>query len=313
MALTGSQFTVYRNEDYVTEVTNNVFHNSWVLDQRFFDVVGPGESPGGASIDFIIDYSETTNAGTFTVGTPMPDEDTTNSIRAYFNKDYYHASAKTYKILKNQMIVNRNGTNVPINPDQKAIDKASKNLIDVISTTCYADLATQVDSAAAFSDASLTRATYGIAASETAVGGVQTLAHLEDAVEQMEDVTYGPVQHDDILIMMPRNQLTNHSRLVSGAAYRELNASADGSGYIDGGSVSRISTFDGVDIMVVPDMTTTEILVVQKSAIKVFVHMALDVVYKDLKEAADSWYLTMGVNIVNTNPRSGVKYTGVTA
>ena len=312
MGLPGSQFLAYRNNAYLQMVTNNVFTNSWILDQNMFEVIMPEQCPGGPALYFNIDYSQTTNAASFTIGSPMPDADTTNTVAAYFNKDYFQGSAKTYNILKNQMLVNYNGMTVDIDPDEKAIEDASKNLIDVVSTTAIADLSTQIDSTTAFGDGSLTRADYGIASYESAVGGAQTLLLLEDGIEYLEDVTYGPVPHDDLVILMPRNQLTNHSRLVAGAAYREMNASSQNRAPIDGGSQSLVSSFDGVPIVVVPDMTTTEILIVQKSAVKVFVHMALGVVYKPQAAAEDAWHLTMGVNVVYTNPRSGVKYTGVT-
>ena len=82
MAATGDQYTVYRNEAYLTEVINNVYHNSWVLDQKYFEVVPPAGCPGGASIDEIIDYAVSTNAAAYSLGTPMPTPETSQMIAA---------------------------------------------------------------------------------------------------------------------------------------------------------------------------------------------------------------------------------------
>jgi hypothetical protein len=311
--MSGDLYTAYKNTAYLQQVRNNIWWNSWFLNQSFFPVIGEGECPGGSTIPFLIDYSTSTNAEQRVIGTPIPNPDTINTVAAYFNKDYYHASSKVAGITKQQLTVNHNGSVVPIDPNMKSMQTASKNLVDLISTTIIADLITQVDSATAFSDASLTRATYGIEAYESAVSGVQTLALFEDGIEYLEDVTYGPIAHEDLVIIMARNQKTNHARLVTGAAYRETNSSSESKSAIDGGTVNRVMSFDDVPFLILPDFTNTTILIVPKSAIKVYVHENLRFVKKDLDEDAEADYALMGVNIIMDNPRCGVKYTSVTA
>jgi hypothetical protein len=315
MTITGDQFTVYRNEAYLTKVINNVYHNSWVLDQRFFEIVPPAGCPGGASIDEIIDYAVSTNAATYSIGTPMPTPDSISSVRAYFNKDYYHASSKTYGITRSQQNVNYNGQNVAMEPNAKAMEAAQKNLIDLISTTAYTDLASQVDSTTAYSDASLSRTTYSIASYEASTVGALALADLEDAIEAMEDVTYGVVPRENQVIMMARNQLTNLSRLVTGAQYNEL-VTTQSDTRADAGRTRLTTHFDGVPILVVPDQLTTEILIVDRTKVKVFVHRALEMVTlneANLKEDANATYLMMGLNLINTDPKRACKLPGVTA
>ena len=53
MAL-GDTFTTYLNEAYLQQVRSNIFWNNWVFNGPF-EVIGPQSSPGGASIDFLID------------------------------------------------------------------------------------------------------------------------------------------------------------------------------------------------------------------------------------------------------------------
>lgn len=170
MALTGTQFTTYLNEAYIPRVHSMVFFNSWWMSQPFFSVVQPQECPGGPTINHLLDYSETINAEAYARGAPMPDPDATTSIRAYHNKDYFQGAAKVYG---DQISQTRgfDAWNVAQTPDGKAIQKSVTNLVDLMATTFLTDLAAQVDSTTAFSDASLSRSTYACASYEAAAGG----------------------------------------------------------------------------------------------------------------------------------------------
>lgn len=305
-------FTTFLDDPRVKLIIENAFWNSWIMNGPF-EVVNPGHAmhQGGSSIKFPIDYAETYNGGTFTIGTPMPDSDETSSVEAYFNKTYHQAAAKVYGIRKSQF--GAGGMTVPFDQNQRAIEKATKNLVDSISTTEIAALSTMVDATTAFSDASLARATYSIASYEDAVSGALAVTDLEDAIEALEDVTYGVVKRENMVILMPRNQLTNLSRLVMGASNRIMNIDSSSSTAVDGGRTMRTQAFDGVEISVVPDMTTTEILIMDKTQVKVHVHDPLGVKEKDVAEYAEQYHLTMGVNIVSYDPKRCAKLTGVTA
>lgn len=311
MALTGTQYTEYLNEAYIPRVHSMVFFNSWWLNQPFFEVVQPAACPGGPSINLLLDYSETTNAEVYARGAPMPDPDTTSSIRAYHTKDFFQGSAKVYGDQKAQT-VGTDAWNVAQDPNQKAINQSVKNMVDLMSTTFLTDLGAHVDSATAYSDASLTRATYACAAYEAAAGGALTLADLEDMIEALQNTTYGVVDTDDLVFLCARNQLTNLSRLALGAQYMEFNASMQG-GPADAGRVTKTREFEQIPIMVVPDMTNTEWYLVRRSTTKIYYHTAIETVLKDPAEWATQWLTTAGANLVVEDPLRCAKLTGATA
>jgi len=313
MALTGMQFDAYLNNAYIPRVHSMTFWNSWWLNQPYFEVVQPeGSNPGGAEINGLLDYSETTNAEVYVRGAPIPDPDSTDTIRYYHNKDYFQATAKVYG---DQMSQTRgfDALNVPITPETKAIDTSVKNLVDLMSTTFLTDLAAQVDSTTAYSDASLSRATYNCASYEVGSVSGLALADMEDMLEALQNTTYGIVPNEDLVWVMARNQLTNISRLTSGASNFGLNASSQDMAAIDAGRVMRTIEFEGVPIFVVPNMTNSEMYLLKRSATKIYLHETPKTVLKDPAEWAMQYLSTAGANLVIEDPLRCGKLTGITA
>ncbi|MHC4179380.1 MAG: hypothetical protein ACYSWU_17850, partial [Planctomycetota bacterium] len=248
-------------------------------------------------------------------GAPMPDPDTLNSVRAYFTKDHFQASAKVYGDVQAQA-AGTDGTQIAINMQQKAIDACLKNLVDLMSTTFLTDLAAQVDETTALGDGSLTRSTYSLASYEAAAGGALVLTDLEDMVEALQNVTYGvpgPARNEDLVFLCARNQLTNLSRLVGGSTNYSMQWDAQNMASADAGRMFRTQRFEGIDILVVPDMTNTEWYCVRKDSLKIFLHDPIKVVPKDVAEYADAWLATAGANLVVDNVRQAGKITGATA
>ena len=316
MALTGLQYTEYLNNAYIPRVHAMTFWNNWWLNQPYFEVVQPGSCPGGPDINHLLDYSETTNAEAYVRGAPIPDPDSTSSIRAYHTKDYFQGSAKVYGDQKSQT-QGSDALNVAISPDQKAINTSVKNMVDLMSTTFLTDLAAQVDSTTAFSDASLSRSTYACASYEVGSVGALALSDLEDMLEALQNTSYGVVPVEDLVFLMARNQLTNLSRLTTGVSYdstfMNFNTSTQDMGPADAGRVFRTRSFEGVPIMVVPDMTNTEMYLLRRSTTKIYLHTGIETVFKDPAEWADQWLTTAGANLVVEDPLRCGKLTGITA
>jgi hypothetical protein len=312
MAIAGDTFTTYLATRYIPTAVQTIFWNSWFMNQPYFEVVDYGRTPKGPSINSIIDYSVSTNAEVYAQGAPMPTPDTLNSVRAYFNKDTFQGSAKVYGDTIAQAA--GDGTWVQMEPQTTAIDTSLKNLVDLMSTTVLTDLAAQVDSTTAYSDASLARATYSLASYEQAAGGALTLALMEDMLEGLQNTTYGMVDNDDLVWLMARNQLTNLSRLTSfdgsGAAFQAMNT---GQASVDAGRVQVTKFFEGIPILVVPDMTNTEVYLMKRSTTKFYIGDPIKTQPKDVAEYANSWLSTGGVNLVVQDPRRCGKLTGVTA
>ena len=314
MAISGNLYSTYLNTTYIPMVTSEIFWNQWWVNQPFFEVVQPGDArncPGGSTINIVLDYAVSTNAEAYVQGAPMPTAHTLSDVRAYFNKDYYQEGGKVYGDTMSQL--GGGGGNVPIDPQQKAIQTSIKNAVDLASTTMLTDLAGQVDSTTAYSDASLSRTTYSLASSETGSVGALARSDLIDMIERAQNTTYGFVPLDDLCFLMPPNQHTNVANLQGAAQYAEFVVNAQDMSPMDTGVKFRCQTFETVPILQVPDMTTTEIYLLRRSTTRFHLHEGIKTVPKDVAEWADYWLTTLGVNMVVADPVRSQKLTGVTA
>jgi len=119
------------------------------------------------------------------------------------------------------------------------------------------------------------------------------------------------------LLMVPRNQLTNISRLVTGTGYQtnfmNFMTSTQDMGPADAGRVMRTKAFEGVGIVSVPDMTTTTILCVHKPDVKIYETRPLTITPKT--EAADTELalLTASYNCICHSPGNSGKLSDKTA
>lgn len=316
MAITGDAFTTYLKSNYIPGAIQTIFWNNiFLAPESPFEVVPAAMCPAGPEINQLIDYATTTNAEAYVRGAPMPDPDSLSSVRVYSNKDFYQVSAKVYRDAVSQA-KGQGGTHVAINMHEKAIDNAVRNLIDKVSATWLTDLAAQVDSTTALGDGSASRATYSLASLETAVSGVLTAAALEDTIESLQGTTYGvPTvpREEDLVWLVPRNQKTNISRLNGGSTNYNAFWSSQSPEPIDGSRLHRTKRYADVDVLVVPDMTTTEIYCVRKDSLKIYMHEDVSVVPKDVAEWADAYLGTCGSNLWVSNVRCAAKLTGVTA
>ena len=74
-----------------------------------------------------------------------------------------------------------------------------------------------------------------------------------------------------------------------------------------------MASFNGVDIITVPDMTTTVLLLLHKPDCKIYKTRGLTITEK--QEAADTqlWQLTCAYNAVVQNPKNSAALTAKTA
>jgi hypothetical protein len=312
---TGYDDTNFRR-NALLRIVENVIVRSQFRNGEYFPINGPAQSPGGDRITWAIDYSSTDNGGFMSsYSDAFPDPDDMASINAYQTKDYVQATSQTFDILANQVETNFDGrtTDGFTSYEQKSIENAALNLLENLSGRYVTDLVAMIDSAGNFSDAALTRSTYGLASFETALGGVLTLAAMEDLAEALQTNTYGAATIDQLFWLMSPNQLTNLSRLTSGTTSLVFGASSDGTNPIDGGRRHRNISFDGIPIMVDNAMSTTDILLLRRGTVQVFDHQAMGM--KDLHVNAQQTRkgLFKGSNLVVTNPTWNGKLSGVTA
>jgi hypothetical protein len=312
MAINGNLFTNYLREVYLPQAISTIFFNDAWFSQPFFEIVPSASCPAGPHINTVIDYAVDSNAEVYVQGAPMPSASTLSDVRAYFTKDFYQETAKVYG---DTLAMSKNGgLNVQEDLIKKSLDTAIKNLKVAMTTTFTTDLAAQVDSSTAYSDASLNRTTYSIASYEYAVSGALTRAWLTDVIEFLQTGSYGmPVDISDLCFVVPPNQHTNIANLQAAAQYAEFSVDAQNMGPMDTGVKFRTMTYESVPILQIPGLTTTEVYLLKRSATKIYMHEDITAQPKDIAEWADNWLVTGGANLVVSDPRACVKLTGVTA
>lgn len=313
MTLSGETYTSYLRTNVLPVAQEAIYYNNFLFGpQSPFEVVGPTACPGGDSVDILVDTSVSSNVAVYTVGDPMPTPDTTTTVQAYFAKDMFQGTAKTYDIYR---AFQANGGAYPALGDQdtKAITTVAKSLRDLACTTMLGDMITWIDSTSAFSDASLNRTTYpSLASYESGSVGTLAKADLDGMIENLENGTYQKVPRSDMVWLMPVNQIWNAADVlagVSGTIPWALSAQAD---RMDVEATAKMATYGGIPIVPVPDLTNTNILLVDRNTVKIYNWMALEITPKDVAAAEQSWLLKFGASVAILNPARCGKLDGIT-
>jgi len=312
MAMAGNTFETLLREVWTRELFTTVFQNSFMFDQSIFPIVAP---PGGSAISSGYEYSITSTTGEYNYDDPMNEPYVSSQVKAYFNKTHLQEAARVFGVY---LDYNKNGgTEVELDAVRQSLKTGTENLLDKASTTMITAIEAQIDEAAAYSDASLSRTTYATLKSyEEDTSAALSLAYLEDMFEAlMTHTTYGQNVRDtsDLVLLMPRNQLTNLSRLVTGASNFQFNADSQNLAKIDAGRVQRVAQFEGADIIIVPDMTTTTVLAVHKPDTKIYETRGLTIKEKQEKADTQLWHLTCAYDLVVHRPGNSGKLSDKTA
>lgn len=320
----GFDNTAFDSDSWEPYGVSLLTHDTWAFEQSLFRTRQPGEIPAGDNINFGIEYSTTDNGGTIAPWESVHASDTVDGIGAYFTKTYYSNSGMTDQILQ----ARESGANPKVAPseslisDEKMVKAATLNMKDRMTAALILELETQIDSSGNFSDASRSRSTYGLASYEDTDGGVISLAQLEDMIENQQSSTYGNCTspETELVLAMPRNQLTNIARAgaaSAGVSFNETNfvmtADSQSGATIDTGRVTRTKTFEGVPIMVIPGMTSEVILSLRRGTITMDMHMTP--LYKEIAQAGFQRLIAVacGMNVVTWIPSWNAKISGLTA
>jgi hypothetical protein len=314
MTVPGNTYSTLLLEAWEAELESTLFFNDFMFNNSIFTKT---ESPSGSTISTGYEYSVSTTTGTFDYDDPMNDPFTLSHVRAYHNKDWYQEAAR---IFGQYVDMTRPGAQVSLDQAKHEIEIGTKNLIDIATTTMWSDVETNATGTSTYSDASLTCSTYDMTPYAETTSTALTLAHMEDAEEALlTHTTYGNKVRgrEDLVWCLPANQLTNLSRLGSGVAYNasffQMSASSQDPSAIDAGRQFRTASFNGVPLVVVPDMTTTTLLLLHKPDCVLYQHRPFTI--KEKSELADTmlWHLTIGCNAVVKNPKNQASLTSKTA
>lgn len=165
-----------------------------------------------------------------------------------------------------------------------------------------------VDSAGTY--AGLARATYTTwVAGESAVGGAQSRSALRDGVEHILDNDVGG-RHQDLVILMPVNQVSNYHALGLSTSH-PVSMAVQGGQPLDLGFTGE--SFESIPIYGIPDMTDTEIYILDRSKVYWVMHRPPTFEQKQTAGDSVSWYITCCMILVVEDCSHAYKMTGVTA
>lgn len=191
---------------------------------------------------------------------------------------------------------------------------AAERIVDLINVnalgTGTASLGLGIDSAGTYAglDRS-TRTRWG--SYEAAVSAALSRSALDDAVEALCDNDRG-ARIEDLLILCPVNQLTNHGALAGVASTTAMiPINAPGGGKLDLGFTGH--SHQGIPMVGIPDMTNTEIFIVHRPSIYWVLHRPLRIEAKPSEGDSMKWLLTCSIIPVVHRPHLCGKLTGVTA
>lgn len=298
--------------------------DTWAFDQTIFKQRGQSEINAGDDIRFGIEYSTTDNGTTLVPWQSLAAPDTVDGISATFTKSSYTNSGITDQVLQarekgaNQLV----DLSSSLISDEKMIRTAVLNMKARMTAALILEAETQIDSSGTFSDSARSRSVYGLASYEDTDGGGIKLQQLEDGIEALESSTYGNCTNPEteLLICLPRNQLTNLARAgaaSAGVSFNETNffMSADSQSMapIDAGRITRTKTFEGIQLQKIPGMTTTVILLIRRDTCSM--DMWQDVILKEIAVAGFQRQIACwaGCNFVCWKPSWNGKISGLDA
>lgn len=281
----------------------------------------------GTQLKFPIEYSWTSNGGTFNYDDAMPESDASAGEFAYFTKDQWQKSVRLYNTLKAYNIGSGDSVDNTTLGTALSNDKIFMNTIKAMRaqmmSTFISDLEGQIDSAGSYSDASLLRATYGLASYEyDASSSAITLDMLDDMIEALMTSTYGASDLSDLVFLAPPNQTRKigdlESRTVGTTIIGSnlgMNADSQNMAPIDAGMIMRTKTYNGIPIINVRGMTNTNLLLVKKGSLKRCIWRPLETEDKTAGVAADQqlYHIKMGANVFCDEPSHCGKISGLTA
>jgi hypothetical protein len=92
-----------------------------------------------------------------------------------------------------------------------------------------------------------------------------------------------------------------------------MNTSSQDMGKVDLAAAFRIESYGGIPFVWVDGLTSTTILLCDRTDVKVYHWLAVDIQPKDVYEYATAGIMVVGANVVVHDPRHHAKLTGVTA
>jgi len=196
---------------------------------------------------------------------------------------------------------------------EREVSDKVRSMRDLINTTMLGSshLGTIVDSSTTY--AGVNRSTYsGWQSSESAVSAALSASALEDMVEDLLDADRG-ASYEDLMILMPPNQVTNYLRLAGWSGNAVVQPTTLTGGAFDASFHRFQASFQGIPIISVPDMTTTEIYCIDRRSWEWYIHRPLKIEEKPAQDDSYLWHLTCGLMLRCFEPHRQAKLTGVTA
>lgn len=289
-------------------------YNEWiqrVLREEIYDTVFKtsidpwlnlfGRAPvvGGDRITEKFRTALTSNAAAYTKVDVDPTPSTQTIIKPYWTKKFYHSAVEVENIdISN---AKNGGTDLDLIGD--AIRSETRSLMNVVNSAFLAQILADVDSSGtAYSDASLSRSTYPTLASyEETTDAAITHDYWQAMINAVIDAdakATGPISG---YVALTEQAVSNVLREVGAALHSwQIVNPAPGSGQSYGWQ--PMEYMEGLQVYVMPGMTTGSVFMLRKQDVKVTIHRDLEIEQVPSGRDAAKFVLRLGANVHVVHP-----------
>lgn len=290
MALTYSGYI----QDVVQPLIVDTVYNRSM--EELYSLFTKGTPLGGDKITQKVRTAWTSNVANYTTSDSSdPATSAQTMVSAYWNKLYTHGSVEIEKISINE---SRNGGG-DLDIVRDAIAQEAKALMNKVFANIIAQFKSDIDSASAYSDASLSRSTYA------------TLASYEEVTDTAITVALFRGMVNGATLLKNTGGVQNYVALMEQAVYNKFRplAGAINSWVINDAKVAPqvlgyqdVGNFEGCQIATPSGMTTGDVLLVRKQDAIILEHRPIEVEQVDSGKDTVKFVLKVGVNGYVNNP-----------
>ena len=292
-----TRFTNWLTEELQPTIMNTIVYPRLENIMQDVTIIGNKE---GHTISFPIEAAYASNAADYSVSTNADVEaGTTTKIKAYWNKRYTHGAAEVpgIDVAENMGRWDEFGSEVA---------HETKKIVNIHYNNFFTQIKSDIDSAANYSDAALSRSTYTNLQSYEEDSDAQiTLALMRGMISGvLEDFDLDMLS--EYVCYMERTVYNTFKPLA--AANQTWNITATKGTPQDVG-FQEVASFDGLQIKTLPGMTTGDVFMIHKPNLKAVNHRPFSIVHKEVKKDATYAAIYDGWNFMATNPRYHGKMT----
>jgi hypothetical protein len=284
------------NDVVIPEITETLFKKDWEWLRGMFSEMPSSWVGGGSQIEKRICVAETDTARNYDRTDVNPESGTATFLTAKWNKIYSDTAFEVHGIDMNE--AKFGGVTEIADILQDASNRAYRNLKNRLFANLYTMLKADIDSAAAYSDAAISRSTYPRLASYEE--NTDTAITLAIARAARNAVTLDEAVTEQEYLWIMQQAVMNVFRPLAAAELTWNTTGVKGQEYAAG--YQPVGSFDGTDVQSIPGMTTGDVFILRPQDVYISNHMALEAEMVPSGKHSLKGVMRIGVNLIVDNP-----------